>query len=56
MPSFSADRSDFLYSVNILHVAPELPVLERKNWLIYLLYVRRDYDECKVRAAFETLH
>ncbi|KAM9275891.1 BBSome complex member BBS4 isoform 3-T3 [Morus bassanus] len=27
--------------------ALELPVLERKNWLIYLLYVRRDYDECK---------
>ncbi|KAM8987392.1 BBSome complex member BBS4 isoform 1-T1 [Ara ararauna] len=27
--------------------APELPALERKNWLIYLLYVRRDYDECK---------
>ncbi|NXH66966.1 BBS4 protein, partial [Hydrobates tethys] len=27
--------------------APELPILERKNWLIYLLYVRRDYDECK---------
>uniref|UniRef100_A0A672UCF3 Bardet-Biedl syndrome 4 n=1 Tax=Strigops habroptila TaxID=2489341 RepID=A0A672UCF3_STRHB len=26
---------------------PELPVLERKNWLIYLLYVRRDYEECK---------
>ncbi|XP_055674713.1 Bardet-Biedl syndrome 4 protein isoform X2 [Falco peregrinus] len=27
--------------------APELPIVERKNWLIYLLYVRRDYDECK---------
>ncbi|XP_050834332.1 Bardet-Biedl syndrome 4 protein isoform X2 [Serinus canaria] len=27
--------------------APELPILERKNWLIYLLYVRRDYEECK---------
>ncbi|XP_075016673.1 BBSome complex member BBS4 isoform X3 [Calonectris borealis] len=27
--------------------ALELPILERKNWLIYLLYVRRDYDECK---------
>ncbi|KAJ7418909.1 Bardet-Biedl syndrome 4 protein [Pitangus sulphuratus] len=28
-------------------LAPELPILERKNWLIYLLYVRRDYEECK---------
>uniref|UniRef100_H0Z184 BBSome complex member BBS4 n=1 Tax=Taeniopygia guttata TaxID=59729 RepID=H0Z184_TAEGU len=27
--------------------APELPILERRNWLIYLLYVRRDYEECK---------
>uniref|UniRef100_A0A8B9SKJ3 BBS4 protein n=2 Tax=Anatinae TaxID=2068716 RepID=A0A8B9SKJ3_ANAPL len=26
---------------------PELPVIERRNWYIYLLYVRRDYDECK---------
>uniref|UniRef100_A0A8D0EMM6 Bardet-Biedl syndrome 4 n=1 Tax=Strix occidentalis caurina TaxID=311401 RepID=A0A8D0EMM6_STROC len=30
-----------------LLITPELPILERKNWLIYLLYVRRDYDECK---------
>lgn len=35
---------------------PELPVIERRNWYIYLLYVRRDYDECKVRAAAEILH
>ncbi|KAM9375064.1 BBSome complex member BBS4 [Phaethornis superciliosus] len=27
--------------------APELPVLERRNWLIYLLYVLKDYQECK---------
>ncbi|OPJ70001.1 Bardet-Biedl syndrome 4 protein [Patagioenas fasciata monilis] len=27
--------------------APELPIPERKNWLIYLLYVHRDYEECK---------
>ncbi|KAM6303837.1 BBSome complex member BBS4 isoform 1-T1 [Podargus strigoides] len=30
-----------------LKKAPEIPVLERKNWLIYLLYVRREYEECK---------
>ncbi|XP_064013291.1 Bardet-Biedl syndrome 4 protein isoform X2 [Pogoniulus pusillus] len=27
--------------------APDVPILERKNWLIYLLYVRQDYEECK---------
>ncbi|XP_042680264.1 Bardet-Biedl syndrome 4 protein isoform X1 [Centrocercus urophasianus] len=26
---------------------PEIPMLERRNWFIYLLYVRREYDECK---------
>ncbi|XP_054692160.1 Bardet-Biedl syndrome 4 protein isoform X2 [Grus americana] len=36
-----------LQSPILKKVSPELPVLERKNWLIYLLYVRRDYDECK---------
>ncbi|NXA33138.1 BBS4 protein, partial [Eudromia elegans] len=34
-------------SAHVLRVAPELPVLERNNWLIYLLYVRRDYEACK---------
>lgn len=27
---------------------PELPILERKNWLIYLHYIRKDYDSCKI--------
>ncbi|XP_068131858.1 Bardet-Biedl syndrome 4 protein [Hyperolius riggenbachi] len=27
--------------------APELPILERRNWLIHLHYVRKDYDACK---------
>lgn len=31
-------------------------MLERRNWFIYLLYVRREYDECKVGVASETLH
>ncbi|NXT84813.1 BBS4 protein, partial [Zapornia atra] len=34
-------------SITVLHIAPELPVPERNNWLIYLLYVRQDYEECK---------
>ncbi|XP_023790058.1 Bardet-Biedl syndrome 4 protein isoform X1 [Cyanistes caeruleus] len=35
------------WAVSPAATAPELPVLERRNWLIYLLYVRRDYEECK---------
>ena len=31
-----------------LHIsAPELPSLERRNWLIHLHYVRQDYEVCK---------
>ncbi|KAE8617227.1 hypothetical protein XENTR_v10009009 [Xenopus tropicalis] len=26
---------------------PELPILERRNWLIHLHYVRKDYESCK---------
>eukprot|EP00063_Salmo_salar_P008340 XP_013983175.1 PREDICTED: Bardet-Biedl syndrome 4 protein homolog isoform X2 [Salmo salar] len=28
--------------------APELPILERRNWLIHLHYIRKDYETCKV--------
>ncbi|XP_053573290.1 Bardet-Biedl syndrome 4 protein [Bombina bombina] len=31
-----------------LKKAPELPILERRNWLIHLHYVRKDYEACKV--------
>ncbi|XP_075875131.1 BBSome complex member BBS4 [Nelusetta ayraudi] len=27
--------------------APELPILERRNWLIHQHYLRKDYDTCK---------
>ncbi|KAI8790259.1 Bardet-Biedl syndrome 4 protein [Biomphalaria glabrata] len=27
--------------------APELPVFERRNWLIHLHYVRKEFDTCK---------
>ncbi|KAK3085477.1 hypothetical protein FSP39_004016 [Pinctada imbricata] len=27
--------------------APELPIFERRNWLIHLHYVRKEYDKCK---------
>ncbi|XP_073917617.1 BBSome complex member BBS4 isoform X1 [Castor canadensis] len=27
--------------------APELPILERQNWLIHLHYIRKDYEACK---------
>ncbi|XP_061404733.1 Bardet-Biedl syndrome 4 protein [Lethenteron reissneri] len=28
--------------------APEMPIFERRNWLIHQHYVRKDYDTCKV--------
>ncbi|XP_029900969.1 BBSome complex member BBS4 [Myripristis murdjan] len=27
--------------------APELPILERRNWLIHQHYIRKDYETCK---------
>uniref|UniRef100_A0A4W6F3D7 BBSome complex member BBS4 n=1 Tax=Lates calcarifer TaxID=8187 RepID=A0A4W6F3D7_LATCA len=30
-----------------LHPAPELPIVERRNWLIHQHYIRKDYDTCK---------
>ncbi|KAM7151273.1 BBSome complex member BBS4 isoform 2-T2 [Macrochelys suwanniensis] len=34
---------------------PELPILERRNWLIHLHYIHKDYDACKI-AIKEQLH
>uniref|UniRef100_A0A665V808 BBSome complex member BBS4 n=1 Tax=Echeneis naucrates TaxID=173247 RepID=A0A665V808_ECHNA len=31
----------------VLHPAPELPIVERRNWLIHQHYIRKDYDTCK---------
>ena len=28
--------------------APDIPIHERKNWLIHLHYVRKDFETCKV--------
>ncbi|KAK2155532.1 hypothetical protein LSH36_237g02029 [Paralvinella palmiformis] len=27
--------------------APEIPIFERRNWLIHLHYVRKEFDKCK---------
>ncbi|XP_026105434.1 Bardet-Biedl syndrome 4 protein-like [Carassius auratus] len=35
--------------------APELPILERRNWLIHLHYIRKDYETCKAIIK-EQLH
>jgi len=29
--------------------APDIPIFERKNWLLHLHYVRKDFEACKVR-------
>lgn len=38
----------FFPHCSILSSAPELPILERRNWLIHQHYLRKDYDTCKV--------
>ncbi|XP_073687641.1 Bardet-Biedl syndrome 4 protein [Garra rufa] len=38
-----------------LKKAPELPILERRNWLIHLHYIRKDYETCKAIIK-EQLH
>uniref|UniRef100_A0A8C2EXL9 Bardet-Biedl syndrome 4 n=1 Tax=Cyprinus carpio TaxID=7962 RepID=A0A8C2EXL9_CYPCA len=35
--------------------APDLPILERSNWLIHLHYIRKDYETCKAIIK-EQLH
>ncbi|KAH0619914.1 hypothetical protein JD844_014339 [Phrynosoma platyrhinos] len=27
---------------------PDLPILEKRNWLIHLYYIHKDYDSCKI--------
>ena len=27
--------------------APELPIFERRNWLIHLHYIRKEFETCK---------
>lgn len=34
----------FTYSFS----APEIPLFERRNWLIHLHYVQHEFDKCKV--------
>uniref|UniRef100_A0A8C1T013 BBSome complex member BBS4 n=1 Tax=Cyprinus carpio TaxID=7962 RepID=A0A8C1T013_CYPCA len=41
--------------VFLLSAAPELPILERRNWLIHLHYIRKDYETCKAIIK-EQLH
>lgn len=36
----------FIYLFNIL-AAPELPIFERRNWLIHLHYIRKEFETCK---------
>ena len=31
-----------------MFTAPELAIFERRNWLIHLHFVRKEYDTCKV--------
>lgn len=30
-------------------LGPEIPLFERKNWLLHLYYIRKDFTKCNVR-------
>lgn len=32
---------------HLFSAAPELPIYERRNWLIHLYYIRKEYEQCK---------
>jgi hypothetical protein len=32
---------------DFLFAAPELPIFERRNWLIHLHYIRKEFEQCK---------
>ena len=36
-----------IHLLNIL-AAPELPIFERRNWLIHLHYIRKEFETCKL--------
>ena len=38
-------------TTNFFFLAPELPVYERRNWLIHLHFIRKEYDKCMVRKV-----
>lgn len=38
-----------------LHPAPELPIVERRNWLIHQHYILKDYDTCKVKCLHSSV-
>uniref|UniRef100_A0A8C7ZSA7 BBSome complex member BBS4 n=1 Tax=Oryzias sinensis TaxID=183150 RepID=A0A8C7ZSA7_9TELE len=37
-----------LEHLEVLLKPPELPIVERRNWLIHQHYIRKDYETCKV--------
>ena len=53
MPHFLSPTSKLKFLT-----APELPTLERRNWLIHTHYVRREFEICKtiIRSQLEETH
>ena len=53
----SSEKNWWKYLMNSLK-APELPTLERRNWLIHNHYVRKEFDTCKaiIRSQLEETH
>lgn len=46
-------------AVNTIHFsprflsAPELPIVERRNWLIHQHYIHKEYETCKVNSLHQ---
>ena len=34
----------------LVNTALDIPIFERKNWLIHLHYIRKDFGTCKVKS------
>lgn len=44
---------NLIHHDNVNNISPaicsaEVPVFERKNWLLHMHYIRRDFETCKI--------
>ena len=46
--SFNLIHHDNVNKLNFIIPPAEVPVFERKNWLLHMHYIRRDFETCKV--------
>lgn len=41
------------HKIIVFFLAPELPVYERRNWLIHLQFIGKEFENCKVRKVYK---